>query len=269
MSRIDEIFRRHRAENRGALMPFLTAGYPSPEATAAVLPALQRAGAGICELGFPFSDPIADGPVIQESMTAALGHGVQPDGVFELVRSVRDELDLGLIAMVSYSIVYRMGVERFVERSADAGFDGFIFPDLPVEEAEAVTGPVREAGLSCSLLIAPTTPIERAEAVAQASSGFVYVLARAGITGARDELTPDVADRVRRLREVTDLPIAVGFGIARPEHVAAVTEVADAAIVGSALVRELGNHPDASPQELAGHVERFVAELSGGLRGRG
>lgn len=269
MNRIDQIFSERRAAGRGTLMPFLTAGYPSLEATAAILPALERGGASICEIGFPFSDPIADGPVIQGSMTEALSHGVEPGDVFELVRSIRPSLGLGLVAMVSYTIVYRMGVERFVSRAAEAGFDGFIFPDLPLEESEAVAAPVREAGMSCSLLIAPTTPIERAEAIAQASSGFVYVLARAGITGARTELPDDVTERVRRLKAVTELPIAVGFGISSPEHVAAVTEVADAAIVGSALVRELGEHPSASPDELAGHAERFASELASGLRGGG
>lgn len=265
MNRIDQIFRERRAAGQGTLMPFLTAGYPSLDATAAILPALERGGASICEIGFPFSDPIADGPVIQQSMTAALSQDVDPGDVFELVGSMRNQLGLGLVAMVSYTLVYRMGIDRFVGRAAEAGFDGFIFPDLPLEESEAVAAPVREAGLGCSLLIAPTTPIERAEAIAKASSGFVYVLARAGITGARTDLPDDVAERVRRLKTVTELPIAVGFGISSPEHVAAVTEVADAAIVGSALVRELGQHPEASPDELAAHAERFVSELAGGL----
>ena len=268
MNRIDQIFAERRRTGRPALMPFITAGYPTLDATAALLPALEKAGASICELGLPFSDPIADGPVIQASMTAALERRVHPSQVFEAVGGVRERLRMGLVAMVSYSIVYRMGVERFVQEAAEAGFDGFIFPDLPLEEADAVTGPVREAGMTSSLLIAPNTPNERAEAIAQACSGFIYLLARTGITGERADLPAGLAERVRRLRGVSDLPVAVGFGIAAADQVRAVTRVADAAIVGSAVVKRIADHAGQPPEQLAGAVGGFVAELAAGLDDR-
>ncbi len=267
MNRIDRIFHDLRTRGERALMPFVTAGYPTLEATEALLPALQRGGASICELGFPFSDPIADGPTIQASMSAALDRGFHPADTFEMVRRRRAELDLGVVAMVSFSIVYRMGVKQFIAWSQQAGVDGFIFPDLPLEEAEAVVEPVRDAGLISSLLISPTTPPERAAAIAQRSTGFIYLVARTGITGAREDLPPELPQRVEQLREVTDLPIAVGFGISQPKHVRAVTEVADAAIVGSALVKRLSDLADQPPDRIAAEAERFIADLATGLAG--
>ena len=265
MNRIDAIFADLRADGRKALMPFITAGHPTLDATAAMLPALQQAGASICELGIPFSDPVADGPVIQASMTYALAQGLHIDAVFDMVAEVRPQLSIGLVAMVSYSIVYRMGVEHFVGRAAEAGFDGFIFPDLPLEEADAVSAPVREAGMVCSLLIAPTTPTDRAERIAAACSGFIYLVSRTGITGESNQLPPDISERVSRLRERSDLPIAVGFGISGAEHVRRITDVADAAIVGSAVVRRINEHQDEPPDQIAQHVGAFVTDLATGL----
>jgi tryptophan synthase alpha chain len=265
MNRIERIFADLRAAGKHALMPFITAGYPNLAATEAMLPQLQAAGASVCELGIPFSDPVADGPVISASMTEALEAGVQPAGVFELVARQRDTLDIGLVAMLSYSIVYRIGVESFVRQAADAGIDGLIIPDLPLEEADAVTGPAKAAQLTCSGLIAPTTPRDRAEQIARACTGFIYLIARTGLTGERDSVPVDLRQRVDELRRVSDLPIAVGFGISRADHVRAVTQVADAAIVGSAVVKQIGQHLDEPPAQLAEHIGRFIAELAGGL----
>ena len=267
MNRIDRIFDELRSADRAALMPFITAGYPDLDTTAALLPAAQAAGASVCELGVPFSDPIADGPVIQASMTEALKKGVHPRDIFEMVRAQRDALDLGLVAMVSYSIPYRIGVKKFVADAADAGIDGFIFPDLPLEEAPDVNALVADAGLTSTLLIAPTTPDARAVAIAKACTGFVYVVARTGITGERTDLPEGLTARLEKLRGVTELPIAVGFGVSKPEHVAAVTAVADAAIVGSAVVRRIAEKPDAGPDAIARHVGAFFSELHTGLRG--
>ena len=253
---------------RRAVMPFVTAGDPDLATTGAVLHALDEAGATVCEVGVPFSDPIADGPTIQASMTRALEGGVRVPAVFDTVERCRAAgLELPLVAMVSYSIVHRMGLERFVAAAAGAGFDGFIFPDLPVEEADAVAEAVRGAGMILSMLIAPTTPIKRATRIAAASSGFVYVLARAGITGERSDLPEDLGDRLAALREATDLPLAVGFGISTPEQVAQVTAVADAAIVGSAVVRCLHDaaesHPG-EPERVAAAVGAMVRAMVGG-----
>lgn len=244
-------------------MPFLTAGDPDIETTSRMLPVLERAGASICELGIAFSDPIADGPVIQASMSHALDGGVRPDHVFEMVAAQRDQLDLGLVAMVSYSIVNRMGDREFVRDAKQAGIDGFIIPDLPVEESSAFREVASGEGLTCSFLIAPTTPIERAEAVARACTGFVYVLSRAGLTGERTELPKDLPDRLQRLRQVTDVPLAVGFGIGTGDQVRQVVEVADAAIVGSAIMRRVADLR--GDDQIVDHISRFVSDLATGL----
>jgi tryptophan synthase alpha chain len=247
LSRITDIFTRQRASGRTGLIPYVTGGHPSLDATADVLPALEGAlgsAGGIVEIGIPFSDPIADGPVIAAAMHEALATGVTPPDIFETVRRLRPESTLGLVAMVSASIVYRMGPDRFAAEAAGAGFDGLIVPDV-IEDGEADGGPAGELaaiadrhGLGFTLLVAPATPASRLQRIARRCRGFVYVLARAGITGER-EAAPEVADRVAAVRAVTDLPVAVGFGISRPRHVAAVTAVADAAVVGSGLVRRM------------------------------
>ena len=243
-------------------MPFLTAGDPDLQTTEALIQAAERAGASVCEIGIPFSDPVADGPVIQASMTRALDAGLRVQQVFEMVRRVRPKVSLGLVAMVSYSIVHRMGLETFVHAARDAGFDGFIFPDLPLEESADARQAVEDAGLILSMLIAPTTPIERAQKIAAASSGFAYVVSRSGITGARSELPPDLPDRLAKLREVTDLPMAVGFGISSADQVRAVVRIADAAIVGSALVDCVHQHCGAVAE-----AELFIQSLATGLTG--
>lgn len=263
-SRIPSIFESLRAEGRRALMPFICGGRPTLASTGAMLGALERAGASIVEIGVPFSDPIADGPVIAAAMHTALVEGVTPAGVFEAVAEARGSVNLGLVAMASVSLVQRgEGVRAFCARAAEAGFDGFIFPDAPLEEADELVEVAGEAGLTASLLVAPTTPPARAAAIAAKCSGFVYLLARAGITGERDD-APDVERAVAGIRSATDLPIAVGFGISSPEHVAAVVRHADAAIVGSALVRRIESAVSSGTDPVE-EAERFVAELALGL----
>jgi len=257
------VFRERRAAGLKSLAPFLVAGRPSVDALGDTLRAVESAGASIVEIGFPFSDPIADGPVIAEAMHLALEDGATTGGVFGAIKSARESVNLGIVAMVSVSIVQRLGSHGFIERAKDAGIDGFIFPDLPVEESTELLSDVRGAGLTASLLIAPTTPPERAERIARASSGFLYMIARTGITGERDD-APEIADRVEQLRGITDLPIACGFGISSAEQVRAVVEHADAAIVGSALVRRV----EAAIAENGDGVAAagaFVSELAGGL----
>lgn len=264
MTRIDDIFANRRADGERALMPFLCAGRPSLAALPDLLGAMERSGASIVEIGIPFSDPIADGPVIAAAMHKALVDGVTPARVLEAVQSARPSTQLGLVAMVSVSIVQRSGYDRFAQEARDAGFDGLIVPDAPVEEAAPIRSAADAAGLSLSLLIAPTTSPARAKRIVEACSGFVYLLARTGITGERDD-APDIADAVRRLRDLTDLPIACGFGISTADQVRAVVRHADAAIVGSALVRriEMAQDDGADPLEAA---ETFVSDLGAGLR---
>lgn len=256
-------------------MPFLTAGDPDIETTAALLPAIEKSGACICELGIPFSDPIADGPVIQASMTHALSRGLRPSQVLEAVRLQREKLNMGVIAMVSYSIVYRLGhlsrgaatrnddAWAFVNSAKAAGVDGFIIPDLPIEEATPVCEAMKAADLTCSFLISPTTPDKRAEQIAKACSGFVYVLSRAGLTGEQKALPTDLTERLKRIRGVTALPIAVGFGISTREQVEQVTQVADAAIVGSAIMRRIATMRDQPREKIVAEVAKFVSELAG------
>lgn len=271
MNRIERIFGDLQSRGQKALMPFITAGDPDIETTADLLPAIERGGGAICELGIPFSDPIADGPVIQASMTHALSKGTRPQHVLDIVRRQRARLNMGVVAMVSYTIVYRIGHPRkdsaeqwaFLKSAKDAGIDGFIIPDVTVEESQPVVEAMKALDLTCSFLISPSTSDERAERIARACTGFVYVLSRAGLTGEKTELPPDLPARIRRLRNVTDLPIAVGFGISNRQQVEQVTSVADAAIVGSAIMRRIAPMREQSREAVTSEVERFVRELAG------
>jgi len=231
------------------------------------IPALANAGATFIEIGIPFSDPIADGPVIAAAMHTALQRGSTPTSVLAEVAEARPHVQVPLIAMVSVSIVYRMsgsgGPARFVGLAKDAGFDGFIFPDAPLSESGELLNAAAEAGLTASLLIAPTTLPARAEQIMKASTGFVYLLARSGITGERSD-APDIGPRVAQLRRMSDLPIACGFGISSPDHVRAVVQHADAAIVGSALVRRMSEADDAG-QDAVQSAADFTRQLAGGL----
>ena len=259
-NRIDAIFADLRSSGGKALMPFVCGGHPSLDAFTAMIEAAERAGASVVEVGIPYSDPIADGPVIASAMHEALTAGVTVEQVFERVRAVRERVSIALVAMVSVSIVNGVGgPAAFCERAKAAGFDGLIVPDSPWEESKAIHDACVANGLTLSLLIAPTTPKERAVEIATRCTGFVYLIARAGITGEQQD-APEIAGRVAALREVTELPIACGFGISTAEHVRAVVEHADAAIVGSALVRRVSGS-----QDPAGEAEGFLRELAGGL----
>ena len=254
MGRIQDIFTQLKTDGRTALMPFLTAGHPSV--------GLEEAGAHIVELGIPFSDPIADGPVIAAAMHKALTDGLHVDDVIEMVGRVRDRTSLGLVAMVSSSIVERRGAESFLTRLRDSGFDGIIVPDIDTERADALLPIVDELDLAFALLVAPTTTDHRLDTLLPRCRGFVYLLARAGLTGEQSD-APDIAAAVDRIRARCDLPIAVGFGISTPEHVAAVTAHADAAIVGSAIVRRMDEADDPATAACG-----YVGTLATGLTAR-
>lgn len=271
-NRIDEIFAALRANGRRALMPFVCGGAPRPDLTGELLLACERGGASVVEVGFPFSDPIADGPVIASAMHRALGQGASADSVMLSVSGVRPRLTIGVVAMVSVSIVRRSGTDDagqgggprpFMRRLKDAGFDGVILPDVPLEESGPYAEAARSVGLAMPMLIAPTTPFARAESIAGACTGFVYMLTRTGITGTSTAV-PDIGARVEKLRTVTDLPIACGFGISTPEQVAAVVRHADAAIVGSALVQQL-EEAQRADQDPVTACEDAVRKLASGL----
>jgi tryptophan synthase alpha chain len=267
MNRIESIFASSRQSGRKLLMPFVCGGSPTLDDMRQTLPALAEAGASIIEVGIPFSDPIADGPVIAEAMHKALESGVTPRSVIETIAEIRPTLSAGLVAMTSVSIVERMGRDRFVGLLADAGFDGIIFPDAPLEEAAPLVQATTARGLTASLLVAPTTPIDRARLVCEQCTGFVYVLARAGITGDQGGAPSHaIRERIAALRQVTDLPLAVGFGIGSAEHVSTVVSPnagdADAAIVGTALVRRM---EEAGPGHATQAAAAFCRELATGL----
>lgn len=262
---IAQTFTALRAKGRIGLLPFLPAGYPDLAVTAAALVAMERGGASVIEVGIPFSDPIADGQVIQEAFTVALAKRLKVEQVLETVAAARGRVSVPLVAMVSYSIVFRFGVARFVAAAKQAGFDGLILPDLPPPEAQRICGAVRAGGLETTLLVAPTTTPERRREIAQLSSGFVYYLSVSGITGERDRLPEDLARNVRQLRGMTDRPICVGFGISQPAHVAQLQGAADGAIVGSAYVKRMKPRLHEGPEALAEVVENYTRELLSGL----
>jgi tryptophan synthase alpha chain len=251
------------ADLRGriGLVPFLPAGYPNLETTAATLKALDAIKPAAIEIGFPFSDPIADGPVIQHAFTEALAHKIKVADIFAMTRRLSSEMSTPLLAMLSYSIVFRYGLEKFFAEARSAGFAGLIIPDLPPPEANKVCGLVRAAGLDTILLVAPTTTPQRRREIAGLCSGFVYYLSVSGITGARDQLPADLAENVRELKTLTDRPICVGFGISKPSHVAALAGVADGAIVGSAIVKRMGDNPSASPDSIAKTIADYCQSL--------
>lgn len=248
------------------LWPFLVAGYPNLEITAAMLRTLNGLSIRGVELGIPFSDPIADGPVIQHAFSEALDNGVTLSKIFEMVSAARSEIDYPLLAMVSASIIYRVGIESFVQRSRDAGFDGLIVPDISLEEAPTLAEAVQRAELRLSMLVAPTTPNDRQARIADLASGFLYFVSIQGTTGARNELPGELENQVQALKASTDLPVLIGFGISRPEHVKEVCRYADGAIVGSAIVRMMSNSANDGKANdfLIEEVTDFIDRLATG-----
>lgn len=262
LARIAAVFAAARRDGRRVLAPFVTAGDPDAATSVAVIEAADRAGASLLELGVPYSDPIADGPVIQASYTRALGSGVTLDGVFGVAREAAARVRMPLLAMGSYALIFRRGIGRFVADARAAGLAGLVVPDLPLEEADELDRACRDAGLALVRLVTPTTPPARAEAIARASTGFLYCVSVAGVTGARTALPDGLRERVAWLAAKASVPIVVGFGIAAPEQVRAVAEVADGVIVGSALVRRIAAAAGGSREALLDDVGRFVGELA-------
>ncbi|MFM7185761.1 MAG: tryptophan synthase subunit alpha [Planctomycetota bacterium] len=266
MEKLETMFAANRAAGRKALAPFVTAGDPDADTTVAVIEAVDRAGGSLCELGVPYSDPIADGLVIQASYTRALGKGLTLAGVFDIARRASATCSMPILAMASYSLIFRRGIDRFVADALAAGLTGFVVPDLPLEESDDLDTACRRAGLALVRLVTPTTPPERAEAIARKSTGFLYCVSVAGVTGARTDLPPGLVDRVAWLKSKTDVPILVGFGISGPEQVKAVCDVADGVIVGSALVRRIAEHADQPRDALLTEVGCYVSELAAAAR---
>ena len=244
-------FEELRAKGQAALIPFITAGDPSLESTAKALRVLDQNGADMIELGVPYSDPLADGPVIQAAATRALQNGTTLEKVLDVVRTVAPELRSPIILFTYYNPILYMGVEKFLQTIYAAGVRGLVVPDLPLEESHVLLEPAEKAGIEVILLIAPTSPPDRVAAIAAKSQGFIYVVSATGVTGVRTEVAKGVKVMIEQLRVITDKPIAVGFGISQPEHAKQVIDWnADGAIVGSAMVRKLAE-PDGGLHAIA------------------
>jgi tryptophan synthase alpha chain len=262
VSRIGEAFARLRKDRQTGLVTYVTAGDPDMQRSAAILQALDRAGADVIEVGVPFSDPIADGPAIQRASERALAAGSDLGASLDLVGDLRDAVPVPLVLFTYVNPVLRMGVDEFVRRAAGAGVDGVLLLDLPIEESAAMQQALDRQGIDQVFLVSPTTTDARLREAARLGRGFLYAISRLGVTGARAAVAESAEPLVRRIRGVTTLPVALGFGVSRPEHVAEVTKFADAAVVGSAIVQIIaeaaGNNTDVGVA-----VERFVRWLKG------
>ena len=262
VSRIDSAFAELRRTRRTGLITYVTAGDPDLDRSAGILTTLAHAGSDLIEVGVPFSDPLADGPVIQRASERALAAGATMTTTLELIARVRADVAVPIVAFTYANPVLRMGIEAFAERAAAAGVDGVLILDLPIEEAGPVRAVLERVALDQIFLLSPTTTTERIGRAAKEGRGFLYGISRLGVTGARDRLADGAEALVGRIRAVATLPIALGFGISRPEHVVQVGRWADAAVVGSALVNVIA---DAGPSpDLQRRVEDYVGWLKSG-----
>jgi tryptophan synthase alpha chain len=261
MSAIDTTFEALRSQGKTAFIPFITAGDPDLEFTGQVLAELDKCGANICELGIPYSDPIADGPVIQASYTRALNQKIKLDAILKNAQTWTADLSTPLVTMVSYSIIHRQGLEHYVAQAKQAGVAGAIVPDLLVEEAPEFAAICKREDFSLIQLVTPTTPRDRALRICETTSGFLYYVSVTGITGARQELPPEVVDQVSWLKSETALPVCIGFGISQAAQVKILSQVADGIIVGSAIVKRVASAAEIGKAAALENVRTFVQEL--------
>ncbi|MBZ5660446.1 MAG: tryptophan synthase subunit alpha [Acidobacteriia bacterium] len=269
-SRISRRFAELRSSGEMGLVAYITAGDPSLEATEQFVLALAGAGADVIELGVPFSDPVADGPVIQRASERALRAGTTLAGVLSLVKSLRAKTEVPLVLFSYFNPVLQMGLEKFAEQASAAGADGVLITDVTPDEGAEYRQAMSSRGLDTIFLAAPTSTDERLALIAKASSGFLYLISRTGVTGAKDQLADELPALARRVRRVTDLPIAIGFGISLPGHVSVLVGLADAAVVGSALVEEIeraGSVP-AAAEALAARVKLLKGAAVAGMSRR-
>jgi tryptophan synthase alpha chain len=261
MNRIDKRFQDLRNNKVPAFIPFISAGDPDLPTTRAIILELEKRGADVIELGFPFSDPIADGPTIQASYYRALSKELKLSQIFDLIRDIRKQSQIPIVSMVSYSLVFKSGCERFIERALNAGLDGATIPDLPIEESDEVFEVAGKKDFKIVCFVAPTTTEQRRDIIAKKSQGFIYYISVVGITGARDKLPPDMLENIQKLRQLTDTPISLGFGVSTPEQAGAVGRVADGVIVGSAIIKVIEKYQDKPLNELVQAVGDFAGSL--------
>ena len=258
-NRIDRMFEARREAGRAAMIFYVTAGYPDARTTLDCVAALDEAGTDLIELGIPFSDPIADGPTIQKASQVALEGGMTVKGVLEIVRDIRLKSEIPLLFFSAYNPILRFGPERFINEAAAAGVDGLLVPDVPPEEAAEIEGWCTEKNLKLVFLAAPTTDEARARLIAEHSTGFLYYISLRGVTGARQSMAADLREKIEGLRKSSDLPIAVGFGISKPEHARLAGEIADGVVVGSALIDLIAQH--AGTPSLKSETTRYAKSL--------
>ncbi|MBS0152565.1 MAG: tryptophan synthase subunit alpha [Nitrospira sp.] len=261
--RLDSTFSRLRQNKEKALIAYLMAGDPGLAETEQLVVALEQAGADIIELGVPFSDPIADGPVIQQAAERALKNGTSLRLILAAVTSLRQRTEIPIILMLYYNSIHAMGCEEFCKAASDAGVDGLIVPDMPPDEAGPLKGPADAVGLSLIFLLAPTSTTDRRKLVAKESHGFVYYVSLTGITGAKLSNATDIQQNIEKLRKVSAAPVAVGFGVATPEDAARVSKMADGVIVGSAIVKQIAAHQQ--DPGMVKHVATFVQSLKAAM----
>jgi tryptophan synthase alpha chain len=264
MSRLDDTFARLRARGERALLPYFMAGDPSLADTRRLLIEAARRGADVVELGVPFSDPLADGPVIQRAGTRALAGGATVARVLETVAGLRAEIDVPIVLLTYYNPVLAFGLKAFARTAVDAGVDGAIVADMPPEESDLLGTEATAAGLDLVYMVAPTSTVARVRLIARKSRGFIYVVSLTGVTGERQQLPADMATQIAAIRRETAMPVCVGFGISTPAQVATVGRVADGAAVGSAIVRLVESR--AGSPTLVDDVGKFIAELKAPLR---
>lgn len=264
-NRIDRVFARARDENRAALILYLTAGFPDAETTRRLLPVLADSGCDLIELGVPFSDPIADGPTIQQASAEALENGMTLEGTLNILRDFRAEFETPVVLFGAFNPFHHHGIVESARMAAEAGADGFLAADLPLEEAGPFRDACRQSGLHLISLVAPTTPTGRIASYGRVSSGFVYCISVKGITGARQTMSEEVAPYLDRVRSATDLPIAVGFGISEPDQAAALATHADGIVVGSALINLIARCVGEG-RDLENEVSQYVRSLVSALR---
>lgn len=264
MTSVSQTFQTLRDQQQCALIPFITAGDPDLETTAKALRILDQAGADLIELGVPYSDPLADGPVIQAAATRALQKGVTLDNVLELVKSAKTEIKAPIILFTYYNPIFYRGVVPFLTQIREAGVKGLVVPDLPLEEAENLLKPASEMGIEVTLLVAPTSPMERIHAITEKSQGFIYLVSVTGVTGMRSQVANRVEDLLKNLRQVTNKPVGVGFGISDPEQALKVKNWgADAVILGSAIVKRLA---DNTPEVGLQAIDQFCREIKAAIQ---
>lgn len=265
MSALEKKFQQLKEKGQTAFIPFLTAGYPDKETSFQLIKVLASQGADVLELGIPYSDPLADGPVLQKASETALKHGMKVKDVFALVAKAKEEIEIPIVLLVYYNVIFRYGLEKFIQEAKEAGVAGLVVPDLPPEEAGPLQAEGAKAGVDIVSLVAITSTPERIKKIADCSRGFIYGVSLTGVTGVRSELAAGLAEWVKMLHTYTDKPIAIGFGISTPEQAAQVAGLAEGVIVGSAIIKKITENIE--QKNLLELVGNFVGGLNKAIKG--